>query len=269
MTNGLPLDLPPAISATGIPRHGEASNTDSYLLPEHWCFHIYGYHAKLELDGDVGTIQPGDASLVPPGVRMVYRYFGPSEHVYFHFKTDLGGRALALPMTLSLGSHYDSMDRRARDAVKRARTDPSYSVAVLWTLLWEYADLSTGKSEASLSTHNPLISMAVQHIEQCLALPFSVATLSQEIGVSNGYLTRLFHRELGLSVSNYIRRRRAEQALHLLTSTNMPIKAIARSIGVPQLTQFNRLLKNAYGEGPRAIRSMRRDSGTVSQAVQD
>ncbi len=251
----LTLDAPPKISAMGIPRHGESTNSDSYLLPEHWCFHIYAYRGTLELDGCAHELRPGDASLIPPGVRMGYRYEGPSEHVYCHFKLSSGEHEMQLPMVLSLGSQYDSMDRRARQAVLRGRTDPSYSTAAFWNLLWEYADLCTGKLDARPQTRHPLVGSAVQHIEQQLSSSLSVKRLCEEVGVSYGYLTRLFSQHLGVSVSEYVRSRRAEQAAHLLASTNMPIKAIARAVGVPRLSQFNRLMHDVYGQSPRSLRA--------------
>ncbi|MBS1705993.1 MAG: helix-turn-helix domain-containing protein [Armatimonadetes bacterium] len=249
------LDSPPEISAMGIPRHGEATHMDQYLLPNHWCFHIYGYQGVLELNDESHEIQPGYSSLIPPGVRMVYRYCGPSEHVYCHFKLKNGNSQLRVPMVMSLGSHYESMDRRARLAVIRGTTDMAYSISAFWTLLWEYADLSSGKAESHPSVGHPLVSAAILHLEQRLSIPISVRGLCEEIGVSYGYLTRLFSRHLGLSVSEYIRKRRAAQAYHLLTSTNMPIKSIAQAVGIPRLTQFYKLMHYSYGHGPRDLRS--------------
>jgi len=249
------LDAAPSITAMAIPRHGEATNVDRYQLPDHWCFHIYSYQAILSLNGHPQVINPGDASLIPPGVEMTYRYSGPSEHVYFHFQQFAEGVEQKLPMVLSLGTQYQSFDSRARVAVMRARADPGYSSAVLWNLLWEYADLASGRGVMRPNSLHPVVSMATNFIEQNLGLSMTVKRLCQEVGVSYGYLTRLFTRDLGMPVSEYIKHRRAEQAAHLLTSTSMPIKAIARSVGVPSLSQFNRLMHSVYGRGPRTIRS--------------
>jgi len=251
----LHIDSIPTVTAVGIPRHGESQSFDSYLLPEHWCFHIYSYQAVLELNGTPHSIHPGDASVVPPGVRMVYRYSGPSEHVYFHFKPQGIGKGQEIPMILPLGTAYESMDRRARSAIVRGRTDPAFVTATLWSLLWETADMWALQLGSQSSRYHPLVTMAIQHIEQRLSTPLSVSLLCKEVGVSYGYLTRLFRNELGTSVSEYVRSRRAEQAAHLLSSTNIPIKSIARSIGVPRLSQFNRLMHEQKGSGPRNLRA--------------
>ena len=263
MVSYLHLDSIPTVTAVGIPRHGEAQSFDSYLLPEHWCFHIYGYQAVLELNGTRHAIHPGDATVVPPGVRMVYRYSGPSEHVYFHFKPEATGKAQEVPMILPLGTSYEWMDRRARSAIIRARTDPAFVTATLWSLLWETADLWSGQMGSQSSRYHPIVTMAIQHIEQRLSSALSVSLLCREVGVSYGYLTRLFRNELGTSVSEYVRSRRAEQATHLLTSTNIPIKSIARSIGVPRLSQFNRLMHEQKGSGPRKLRASAQQSTVI------
>ncbi|AIE83674.1 Transcriptional regulator, AraC family [Fimbriimonas ginsengisoli Gsoil 348] len=234
----------------GIPRHGEATRSDNYLLPEHWCFHIYSYQATIELDGAPVLIRPGYASLVPPGVRMVYRYIGPSEHVYFHFKHDVGLRMVEVPVVFDLGDHYESMDIRARQAVGLGASNLTYATSALWTLLWESASLGDDTADNG----HPLVNMAIRHIEQRLSGPLSVSQLCSEVGVSYGYLTRLFKVWLGLPVSDYVRRRRADQAEHLLRSTTLPIKTIAKTVGVPDLQQFNRLIHREKGASPRAIR---------------
>lgn len=248
------LDIPPSVSAMGIPRHGEAKHYDDYLLPEHWCFHIYSYNATLELDGISHAIHPQYASLVPAGVRMVYRYSGPSEHVYFHFKPGSMGKAIEIPMVIPLGMHYESMDARARHAAGLAGQYPAYATATLWSLLWELADPGFHGVDRQLTDTHPLVNAAVRHIEQRLSGPISVEQLCVEVGVSYGYLTRLFKVWLGVPVSEYVSRRRAEQAEHLLTSTTLPIKVIARTIGVPDLQQFNRLMHRVKGASPRNIR---------------
>ncbi len=241
----------------GVPRHGEASFVDDFLLPEHWCFHIYSYHAILELDGVPYSISPGYASVIPPNTRMVYRYKGPSEHVYFHFR-DPGGELLTEFATIfDLGEHYNSMDDRARKAVGRTLLDAAYPVATLWSLLCEASDHQAHLGE---SPHgNAIVAAAIRHIEQRLAEPLSVAQLCVEVGVSYGYVTRLFKHHLGLSVMEYVRTRRANQAEHLIRSTTLPIKTIARNVGVPDLGQFNRLMRQMKGLSPRSIRRQEYD----------
>lgn len=237
----------------GIPRHGEAQSFDDYLLPDHWCFHVYSYHATLELDGEPYAIHPGCASIVPSGVRMLYRYQGVSEHVYFHFRPNPSGQSIEIPMVFDLGDRYNAIDSLARKAVGQSMLHPSCANATLWSFLWEFYVHEEAHVQAHSISH-PLVQAAVQHIEQRLGGQLSVAQLCKEVGVSYGYLSRIFNAHLGKPVSEYIRSRRADNAEHLLCSTTLPIKVIARTIGIPDLQQFNRLMHEYKGASPRAIR---------------
>jgi transcriptional regulator GlxA family with amidase domain len=67
-------------------------------------------------------------------------------------------------------------------------------------------------------------------------------------------LVRLFRRHLETTPVAYIRKRRAEHAKHLLIHTTLPMKSIARQIGLTDLQQFNKLLRKTLGRSPRAIR---------------
>lgn len=238
----------------GIPRHGEFQPEDSYLLPGHWCFHIYSYHGTLELNGESFPLAPGTASIIPPGTPIVYRYTGPSEHVYFHFRPGQGGRQVEIPSVLPLGDAYEEMDGRARRAVSQSMIEQAHARAALWSLLWDCVGLNRRPRVDTYRFH-PLVEAAIRQIEQILSDPIRVDQLCLAIGVSHGYLSRLFHREFGYTVLEYVRRRRSEHALHLLQSTTLPVKAIARAVGVPNLSQFSRLMRETQGASPRQLRA--------------
>ncbi|MES1227269.1 MAG: AraC family transcriptional regulator [Armatimonadota bacterium] len=262
MIVSLSLVRPPVIMAMGIPRHGEAQAVDDYLLPDHWCFHVYSYEATLELDGFPHRVRPGTASLIPPGTRMVYRYQGPSEHVYFHFQVRSEGEAVQTTLVKDLGSRFVELDSRARSAVARQIPSDGFSTAALWSMLWEYVALGAEAGSSTDGSRHPLVAMTMNHIEQRLALPLTVAGLSLEVGVTPGYLTRLFASDLGMPLSDYIRARRADQAAYLLASTTLPIKVISRMVGLTRVTQFNRLMHELKGAGPRELR---KSGGTHSR----
>ena len=228
---------------------------DTYLLSDHWCFHIYSYHAILEINGQPCSIFPGCASIIPPGTQMRYRYRGPSEHVYFHFRPAHGSPNADVAMIVDLGDHYSEMDRRARQSVIGSGIRSEFPTATLWSLLWEVVDLDRTHGRNRDLYGHPTVTAAINHIEQRLSKSLRVGQLCDEVGVSYGYLSRLFSRYLGVSVLEYVRSRRADRAEHLIRSTTLPIKTIAAYVGVPDLRQFNRLMHQTKGASPRAIRA--------------
>lgn len=248
------LHNPPQIKGVGIPRHGEAHMIDECFLPSLWCFHIYSYHAHLELDGAPHELHPGYASVIPPGTRMVYHYEGPSDHVYWHFRPSVGEQTVGIPMVIDLGERYLEMDERARRAAAEISVRTPLARATLWALLCEVAEMASGEKLLARPSRPPIVELALRHIEQRISGQISVALLCEELGVSYGYLGRLFKSCLGRTVLEHVRYRRAEQAHHLIVSTTLPLKVIARAVGVPNLQQFNRLMHEMKGISPRALR---------------
>lgn len=75
------------------------------------------------------------------------------------------------------------------------------------------------------------------------------------------YFSRLFKQETGKTFVEYLNMIRLLKAENLLTSTNYSIAYIAESVGMSNVTYFNRVFKNHYGETPTVYRKRH---GTVS-----
>ena len=250
----VPLDEPPQIVLLGHSVHGRADgpSTEEYCLHDLWCVHIYRYEAILELDGHTHPIHPGSASVVPPGLTMKYSFKGQSEHCFCHFrfpKTD-GEEPIAIPYVQNLGPLAQHLyDRFLRIALRRP-TSAAMPQAFCWDLLWTLSAVNDSEEES----RHPALRIAIDLIERHFSGTISVSGLAQASGVSYSYLSRLFQAELGIDVVGYIRQRRSQHAEHLLRCSTLPIKTIAASVGLPDLTQFNRLIHRTYGCSPTEIR---------------
>ncbi|HBM76053.1 MAG TPA: hypothetical protein DD429_10960 [Clostridiaceae bacterium] len=88
----------------------------------------------------------------------------------------------------------------------------------------------------------------------------SPQSLADEIGISCSYLGKLFHSFEGISISEYIKQVRIEQAKHLLCFSNFSIKDIANQIGFANIQYFYTLFKKNTQKTPREYRFvMRKD----------
>lgn len=262
MNVGIKLSEPPHITAMGIPRHGEYQRFDEYLLPEHWSFHLYRYGATLSIDGVAHRIAPGFISLIPPGVHHRFDYCGSSEHIYAHFSPVDGALAHEFPCVFDARELAVGFDRRLSLAASLYSVDPSFARATVWSVLLESHYL-LNQTQLTRRSH-PLVYAAKQHIEQQISGKITIPILCQEIGASEGYLSRVFTRYEGISVARYIRSRRAAIALHLIQNSSLPLKGIARTVGVPDLRLFNRMMHEFYECSPRALRA-RPTQATVSE----
>ncbi len=244
------LEDPPRVANVGVGVHGMMGLRDVFELPDLWQFHLYGYVAELTVDGTTHAIRPGRVSLIPPGVRVEYRYRGRSEHLYAHFAAPRTGVQRRVPVMQDAGAEARLLSTLLHRAV--AADSAARAVASVWTALWHVAEL--GPQEGQGRGH-AAVSAAVAHIESHLAGALAVPDIARAAGVSHNHLTRLFRAETGQTVVAYIRRRRLERARHLLRESTLSIPAVAASVGIADLQAFNKACRRELGGSPRAVRA--------------
>ncbi len=79
--------------------------------------------------------------------------------------------------------------------------------------------------------------------------------LADTVHVSEDYLTRIFHKEIGLSLWEYLNRYRIYLATKMLLETNDTIYEIAENSGFQDQAYFCRVFKKIYGIPPGKIRT--------------
>lgn len=248
----LALGDPPEVVNIGIGVHGTSGLRDVFRLPDLWQLHLYGYSATLEVDGTAYEIRPGYVSLVPADVLVTYRYRGRSEHLFAHLRPSRRGPLVDVPVVQDAGAETPVLSSLFRGAVEASARTPARVAAEVWAVLWRVAGLATPTDRPHAA-----VASAMAYIESHLAGPVAVPDLARAAGVSHNHLTRLFRAETGSTVVGYVRARRMARARHLLTSSTLPILAVAASVGIPDLQAFNKTCRRELGASPRAIRTQR------------
>jgi len=77
---------------------------------------------------------------------------------------------------------------------------------------------------------------------------------SKELNLSVAYLSSKFKSVMGMPFSEYIKKIRVEQSLHLLANTNKKVIEIAQLCGYSDIKFFNRTFKEQTGFTPREFR---------------
>ncbi|MFC5945612.1 helix-turn-helix domain-containing protein [Micromonospora harpali] len=77
-------------------------------------------------------------------------------------------------------------------------------------------------------------------------------------GVSERQLSRLFLAHAGSTPAQYVRRARTEAAAHLLTSTALPLAAVARRCGFGSTESLRQAFLTHYAVTPSRFRAERR-----------
>ena len=101
---------------------------------------------------------------------------------------------------------------------------------------------------------SPAVQKAVLLIDSDLSAPLTLATLAAAEGLSEGYLATVFKKEIGKTVSEYVREKRMKHAAHLLTTTRLQIQTIALHCGIMDVQYFSKLFKKHTGKTPKEYR---------------
>ncbi len=102
--------------------------------------------------------------------------------------------------------------------------------------------------------YSPIVKKTVLMIDSDISAELSLRALAKKQGISPGYLATVFKRETGKTVSEYVRDRRINHALHLLATTNLQIQTVAMHCGIMDVQYFSKLFKRQLGKTPKEYR---------------
>lgn len=92
------------------------------------------------------------------------------------------------------------------------------------------------------------------YIKLNIAQDLSREDIASHVFLNPDYLTRIFKKETGMSVSEYLFLERIKVAQELLVNTDMPISAIASYIGYANFSHFSRMFKKHTDLTPNEYR---------------
>lgn len=99
------------------------------------------------------------------------------------------------------------------------------------------------------------IAKAKDFIQKNLTEPLPLSLVSQKAGLSESHFCRVFRDATGLTLTDYVNRRRIEWAKRELLKSETRVSEIAFLIGYQSLSQFNRSFARVTGKSPTRFRS--------------
>ncbi len=100
-----------------------------------------------------------------------------------------------------------------------------------------------------------LVKQAVAYIHQNYEQSLSRSQIAHVLGVSENYLTRIFHQESGIALWDYLNRYRVMQAKELLRNTHDNVAYISSQVGFDDPAYFSRVFRRYVGQSPRMFRN--------------
>lgn len=106
----------------------------------------------------------------------------------------------------------------------------------------------------SMKDFSSPVQKAITCIDANLAGDISLSVLASTQNISAGYLSTLFKKETGKTVTEYINNSRVEYAKKLLGTTKLQIQTIAQHCGILDVHYFSKLFKKYTGKTPKEYR---------------
>ena len=101
----------------------------------------------------------------------------------------------------------------------------------------------------------PKLARAVLAVLEKPGAPYTVESLAALAGMSRASFADRFSQVFGQAPMDFVQRVRLRIAARLLTTTDLPIKVIASTIGYASRSAFSRAFETVYGAGPSDFRS--------------
>jgi len=106
----------------------------------------------------------------------------------------------------------------------------------------------------SLSGHSPLIQKVINYIDMNISETLTLGTLSTLFAVNASYLSTLFKKEMGVTLTEFIHHQKIQYAINLLNKTDLQIQNIAAQIGINDVNYFIKMFKKINGMTPKEYR---------------
>lgn len=146
--------------------------------------------------------------------------------------------------------HIDHLSHQLAVQIESASTDAQLT-AIDTSMLRKYCMLVRNYSRISYSA---LIRTCLDYIDFHYMEELSLDYLARMCSVSSSYLSSLFKKETGTTITDCINSTRIRQSLLLLNSTRLSIQEIAEQCGFSDSNYFTRTFKRFQGKSPKSYR---------------
>jgi AraC-like DNA-binding protein len=237
-------------------------NIQGYLFQ----YTLKGY-GMFETNHQVHRMDPGQAFFVkipddekyycPEGMneegwQLLYIHFeGTAVEPYFDKIIQKTGKILNLGHNSSVVQYLLNFHEKLQNGMKLQPFVGGEIVFNFLSLLCR--TVAYNQEEYSLKTR-----LALEYMEKDFAVLEGINTLAERLGISLSHFTREFTKETGINPIKYLTSIRIQNAMHLLTNTEVSVNEIALKCGFSCGNYFSKIFKKHTNFSPYQFRSERR-----------
>lgn len=124
-------------------------------------------------------------------------------------------------------------------------------IAMQHEMVYAYSTLVKNHSMKKFSL---LVQKAITLIDFDLTADLSLSKQAELLNVNASYLSALFKKETGMTLTEFVNKKRIDHAAFLLSSTNLQIQTIAQNCGIYDVNYFTKMFKKLKGKTPKEYR---------------
>lgn len=115
----------------------------------------------------------------------------------------------------------------------------------------------------AMKGYSAITRQIVSYIDFHYTEELSLAYFAKMFNLSKTYLSDLFRKETGVTLTDFIHQVRMRRAITLLNASTLPITAIATACGYNDINYFIRRFKKTYGLSPKQYQKVIRHSSAL------
>lgn len=151
------------------------------------------------------------------------------------------------------GVHPLQLDQHSATLARRIEliSNPQEGMDMMLEMVQIYCRLVR---KHTVGKYPPLVQKTLTYIDSNLSGDLRLQTLACAQNVSGSYLSALFHRAYGKTLSECITEKRVENAAVLLQTTHLQVQTVAQHCGFSDVNYFSKAFKKYYAMTPRQYR---------------
>ena len=106
----------------------------------------------------------------------------------------------------------------------------------------------------SLSQYSYYVGQTITLVQYDLTADLRLKTIAEKLNVNSSYLSSLFHKEYGCTLTEFINNQRIDHGIALLQRSTKPVQEIAAECGIQDVNYFIKLFKRQTGFTPSRYR---------------